>query len=134
MDLTQIKTKSGKTIQDFIIPEELMNLDPQMVQLILESESMDDDERQYWFNLTEVMSTEQLEKLRDILVREKERLAEIEAKYAKKKVDPAEAARIAQEKADQRAREQAEIKKRENQVEAAESKKEEELLSELEEL
>ena len=82
-DLTTVKTKSGKAITDFQVPEDLINNDPELVALVMGSESMDDAERQYWFNLWLVMNAEQVEKLRDILTREKKKLAEIEAKYAK---------------------------------------------------
>ena len=133
MDLTQLKTPSGKTIQDFTIPEKFL-ADTQLVQLVMQSESMNDEERQYWFNLYEVMNTEQIEKLRDILLREKEKLAEIERKYAKKNIDPVEATRIAAEKAAQRAAEQAEIKKRERAQEMKEKAAEEAALAELENL
>ncbi len=134
MDLTTIKTPSGKTIQDFEIPEELLKNDPGLVDLIMLSESMNDDERQYWFNLTKVMNTEQIEKLRDILTRERNKLAEIEAKYAKKNIDPIAAARKAEELAQQRAAEQAQIKAREAAAEAKEKVQEEAVLAELENL
>ena len=133
MDLTQIKTPTGKTIQDFTIPEDFLK-DTQLVQLVLESESMNDEERQYWFNLYEVMNEEQIEKLRDILTREKEKLAEIERKYAKKNMDPAEAARIAQAKATQRAQNQAIIKAKEKEQEQKEKAAEAAALAELENL
>jgi len=81
MDLSQITTKTGKTMEDFSIPESLIENDAPLVELILKSESMDDGERQYWFNLSEVMSAEQTEKLRGILSREQTKLAEIEEKY-----------------------------------------------------
>lgn len=113
INLQTIKTPSGKTIADFRIPQELLEKDPELVDLIIRSESMDDKERQYWFNLTEVMNTEQTEKLRDILVRERKKLAEIDAKYSKKKeVDPVEAAKKAQEMAQKRAAQQELIRKK----------------------
>ncbi len=67
MDLKNIKTKTGKTIADFKIPEKFL-ADVELTTLVMKSESMDDGERQYWFNLYDVMSVEQIDKLRDILV------------------------------------------------------------------
>ena len=133
MNLPQLKTPSGKTIQDFTIPEEFLK-DTQLVQLIMESESMNDDERQYWFNLFDVMSPEQVQKLRDILTRERDKLAEIENKYAKKNIDLAQAQRIANEKAAQRTREQDAIEAREKAYEAKEKEAEAAALAELENL
>ena len=83
--MTTPKTKSGKTANDFHIPPKLLQQDRDLVNLILGSESMDDDERQYWFNLYSMMNAEQVGKLRDILTREREKLAEIDARYGKKR-------------------------------------------------
>ena len=83
-----IKTKSGKTLEDFHVPENLRQNDHQLINLVLRSESMNDDERQYWFNLTNIMSQEQIEKLRGILVRERKRLDEINSNYGRNKEDP----------------------------------------------
>lgn len=133
MDLTQIKTPTGKSITDFRVPEKLKQNDPDLVDLIMKSESMKDEERQYWFNLYEVMNAQQITKLRDILTRERQKLAEIDAKYGKKpKIDPVEAAKKAEEMAQKRAAEQAAIKQREAEAQAKEAQAEDLLMSELE--
>jgi len=134
MDLTTLKTPSGKTIQDFKIPEKLLQNDPALVDLIMRSESMNDSERQYWFNLTEVMNEQQVEKLRDILTRERQKLAEIDAKYNKKPVDPVEAAAKARAMAEQRATQQQNLAQREQAHETAEAAEEAAALAELEAL
>lgn len=70
----------------FTIPEDFLAKMPDLVQLVLESKSLDkSDEKQSWFNLLPLMNEEQIAKLRDILSREKQKLAEIEQKYAQKK-------------------------------------------------
>lgn len=66
-----------------IIPDEWKNKDPELVDLIAHSESMNDEERQYWINTLTVMTPAQVENLRQILKREREQLAAIDAKYAK---------------------------------------------------
>jgi hypothetical protein len=114
------QTKKG--IEGFTIPEPMINKDPQLIELVIRSESMKDDERQYWFNLSEVMNTEQVEKLRDILVRERIRLTEIDHKYGKTKIDPVEAARKAKEMATKRARDKKIIAEREQKSRAQEQK------------
>lgn len=52
------------------------------VDLIKGSESMNDEERQYWINILPIMTPEQLKNLEEILVTEKEQLAAIDQKYA----------------------------------------------------
>lgn len=64
-----------------IIPTELRQTFPDIVDLVMQSESMNNDERQYWFDILPVMSPEQIQQLRDILVNEKNQLAAIDAKY-----------------------------------------------------
>ncbi len=130
MNLQDIKTKTGKTLKDFTVPEKLIKEDAALVELILKSESMDDGERQYWFNLSEVMNSEQTEKLRDILVRERQKLAEIDAKYSQsgKKEDPALAFQRAQEAGARRAEHREELKAKEAAFEAEEEKHQEALL------
>ena len=72
--------------KEFQIPDDLFENDKELVWLIANSESMDDGERQYWFNLWLVMTPSQIEKLRDIFTREREKLGAIEEKYAKEKI------------------------------------------------
>ena len=69
----------------FFIPEEMLKQYSDLIVLILESKSLSDSkEKQSWFNLYPLMNQEQIDKLRDILTREKEKLAEIEQKYQQK--------------------------------------------------
>ena len=72
----------------FIIPDKFLESMPDIITLILNSKSMDtQEEKQSWFNLLPMMNDEQMEKLRDILTREKQKLEEIESKYEQKKDD-----------------------------------------------
>lgn len=69
-----------------MIPEKFLETMPDLMVLILRSKSMDSHEdKQSWFSLLPMMNDEQIEKLRDILTREKQKLEEIEAKYEQKK-------------------------------------------------
>ena len=65
------------------IPDAVRAQFPDLVQLILASESMNDDERRYWLQLLLVMTPEQVGKLREILVSEREQLTAIDAKYGR---------------------------------------------------
>jgi hypothetical protein len=49
--------------------------------MILATESMDDDERQYWFDIMPSMTDSQIDRLFNILDTEKKKLEELEIKY-----------------------------------------------------
>jgi hypothetical protein len=74
-----------KVAFDYNIPDDMMENNSDLVVLVLESKSINESkEKQSWFDLYNLMNLEQIDKLRDILTREKEKLAEIEAKYQAK--------------------------------------------------
>jgi hypothetical protein len=132
--LEELKTKSGKTLDDFQVPDAIKATDKRLIDLVMRSESMNDGERQYWFNLTEIMSSEQVEKLRDILVRERKKLAEIEAKYGKPKVQlsPEEIAKRNADMEKKKSEQQARLEAKEKQYQQEEAEKEAAILAELE--
>ncbi|MDR2189713.1 MAG: hypothetical protein LBP53_00500 [Candidatus Peribacteria bacterium] len=69
----------------FTIPEAFLREHSDLIILILESKSISEEkEKQSWFDLYPLMNKEQIDKLREILTREKEKLAEIEKKYQEK--------------------------------------------------
>jgi hypothetical protein len=71
--------------QDYNIPDAMFRDNADLVVLVLESKSINEQkEKQSWFDLYSLMNQEQIDKLRDILTREKQKLAEIEAKYQAK--------------------------------------------------
>ena len=85
-----IENKLPKELQElaktFSIPDKFLNEKPEVIQMILESKSMDTtEEKQSWFNLLPIMNEEQYNKLIDILTRERQKLLEIEKKYNEKK-------------------------------------------------
>jgi len=53
----------------------------ELVKLILETESMDDDEKQYWFDIMPSMTDDQIDRLFNILDTEKKKLDALEDKY-----------------------------------------------------
>lgn len=70
---------------NYDIPDDMLINNTDLVVLVLESKSISDPkEKQSWFDLYSLMNQEQIDKLRDILTREKQKLAEIEAKYQAK--------------------------------------------------
>lgn len=68
--------------RDFRIPDSVRETFKDLIDLILRSESMNDEERQYWFDILPVMTPDQVENLRSILANERTQLAAIDAKYA----------------------------------------------------
>ena len=70
---------------NYSIPDDMLYTNADLVVLVLESKSISEQkEKQSWFDLYPLMNQEQIDKLRDILTREKEKLAEIEARYQAK--------------------------------------------------
>ena len=70
---------------NYNIPQDMLEDNWDLVVLVLESKSINEPkEKQSWFDLYYLMNQEQIDKLRDILTREKEKLAEIEARYQAK--------------------------------------------------
>ncbi len=63
------------------VSEDIQKKYPDLIVLIKGSESMNDEERQYWMNILPIMTPEQIQNLRDILENEKKQLAAIDAKY-----------------------------------------------------
>ena len=69
--------------KDFQISEEIQAKYPELIELIVKTESMDDDERQYWFDIMPSMTDAQIDRLFDILETERRKLQELEVKYQK---------------------------------------------------
>ena len=63
------------------VPDDIQKKFPDLLKLIKGSESMNDEERQYWINILPIMTPEQIQNLHDILDNEKKQLAAIDAKY-----------------------------------------------------
>ena len=63
------------------IPDDVLKTHGDLIALVRQSESMNDEERQYWINILPIMTPEQVQNLRDILENERKQLAAIDAKY-----------------------------------------------------
>lgn len=73
-----------KVIHDwktFQINEEMQTQYPELLKLVLETESMDNDEKQYWFDILPSMTDDQVDRLFNILDTEKKKLEALEDKY-----------------------------------------------------
>lgn len=115
---------SSTGAQPIIVPADVRAKFAELVELILASESMNDDERRYWIDILPVMSQEQLSKLRDILVRERDQLAAIDAKYSK------DMSTLADAKAVQQIGEERKLRNQERAQNEAQAKQDEEQAAE----
>lgn len=69
------------------IPEDFLESTPDLIEMLLRSRAIDKPEdKQSRFSLLPIMNDEQMAKLRDILNREKAKVAEIENKYEDEKI------------------------------------------------
>lgn len=104
-----------------VIPPDVQEKFGVLIELIKGSESMNNEERQYWINILPIMTPEQIKNLEDILASEKKQLAAIDAKYSKetaKTNDPLAIADI-EKKMKNRKQEREQIEQSDDQAEAA---------------
>lgn len=73
--------KIDAVIAKYSIPENVTKKFSDLIALTLQTESMDDAEREYWYQILTVMTDEQINKLRNILVNEKEQLIRLDEEY-----------------------------------------------------
>lgn len=66
----------------YSVPQTVKEKYPDLVALLLKTESMNVEEREYWFQVMPVMSDEQIVKLHDILTNERSQLKKIDNEYA----------------------------------------------------
>lgn len=69
------------TPEKYSIPKFVKDTYPQLVDLIKSTESMDDQEREYWFQILPIMNKDQVEKLKNILTTEKDQLTALDQEY-----------------------------------------------------
>ncbi len=76
------------TATTLTISDDLRKAFPEIIELIVGSESMNDSERQYWINILPVMTPDQVQSLRDILHNERTQLQAIDQKYSQTAAAP----------------------------------------------
>lgn len=118
---------------DITISDDTKKQFPDLVDLILHSESMNTEERKYWINMLPSMKPSQRDNLREILENERSQLAEIDSKYAKD-IDAMGQEELQKTIDDKRRARRLERTAEESQFETKDSLREEELLHEIEDL
>lgn len=119
--------------QNFDIPDSVYNDYPQLINLILQTESMNDEERQYWFQILPIMTADQIENFKEILVSERKQLQALDAEYEKElnRLNDKHMSEWKEFESQEKKKARIEAEKQE-QVEA--QQKEEDLLKQLEEI
>lgn len=77
----QVSAADQSLFDRFEIPESVRTKYADLIPLVLQTESMNDDERQYWFQILPIMTDEQVSKLREILENEKKQLSQLDHEY-----------------------------------------------------
>jgi hypothetical protein len=126
-------SQGKKNTSQYHIPQLVKQEYPDLIPLILNTESMDDEEREYWFQILPIMTDDQVQKLKNILVNEKKQLAKLDAEYE------AELAKINEKhlsewQAFENRQFREKLEKKEKAHEKKESSLEEDLLNKLSEL
>lgn len=116
----------------YIIPALVREKFPDLVKLIYETESMNQEEREYWLQILPIMSEEQIVKFRDILVNEKNQLQKLDQDYENEMTKIANSKKEINEEEIKQKMQQ--IKASETASESQEKGKEEELLKNLDNL
>ncbi len=118
-DQSQPQT-SGAQSATLVISPEIQEKFSALLELIKASESMNNEERQYWINILPVMTPEQIKNLEDILLNEKKQLAAIDEKYSNQAEESkkVENTKVLEEKIKTQ-------KKKREEIEQEEAKKEE---------
>jgi len=118
--------------QSYIIPQLVREKFPDLVKLIHETESMNEEEREYWLKIMPIMTEEQIVKFRNILVNEKEQLSKLDKEYEGQmnKMNQ-KAPEFDEEKMKEKLKN---LKYEENKSNADETAKEEEVLNKLQNL
>ena len=124
---------SKEDIKKYGITASSIRAHPKLVVLIIGAKSMDDEEKKYWFHLLPDMTAEQIDRLKNILETEKNKLAAIDEKYQKRMAELKEQENIRREEEAERARARTQREEAERQAEAEEKKREEEILRRIEE-
>lgn len=128
------RTPADQSLFDkFDIPEAVRQQYSELIPMILQTESMNDDERQYWFQILPIMTEEQVGKLREILDNEKQQLTKLDNEYENelKKINDKHVSEWKEFEAKEKRKK---IQAAESQAKKTESATEEDLLNKLQNL
>lgn len=67
--------------EKYIVPQLVKDKFPDLIDLVKKTESMNDEEREYWFQILPIMTEDQIRKFYDILLNEKKQLSHLDTQY-----------------------------------------------------
>ncbi|MFA6023674.1 MAG: hypothetical protein WC777_00435 [Candidatus Gracilibacteria bacterium] len=116
----------------FTIPQVVQDKYPELIELIKKTESMSNEERDYWFQILPIMTPDQINRLKNILSEEVTQLSKLDDQYQE------ELAKLNKKHVEewdvfQKKQERETLKAEEASHEAAEAEAEEDILKKLEE-
>jgi hypothetical protein len=117
----------------YIIPKLVRDVFPDLIKLIFETESMDEDEREYWLQILPIMTEDQIKKFKEILVNEKDQLTKLDNEYSSEmsKLNAKQKTAFNEEEIKKR---REELRSKESAAENEDAQKEQELLNQLKNL
>ena len=80
-EAAMMETTTMAPPEKYSVPTLVKEKFPDLIQLIKETESMNDEERDYWFQILPIMTEDQIKKFRDILLNEKQQLQRLDKEY-----------------------------------------------------
>lgn len=119
--------------QSYIVPQLVRDKFSDLIKLIYETESMNEEEREYWLKIMPIMTEEQIVKFRNILVNEKEQLSKLDKEYENEVNRMDNKHKVEFDEAKMKEKLQT-IKEQESKDDAQEAHKEEEVLNKLQNL
>ncbi len=78
---TQQSSGTSTPVEEYNIPQIVLDKYPELVEKIKKTESMSKDEREYWFQILPIMTAEQIDRLNNILEEEAQQLAALDKEY-----------------------------------------------------
>lgn len=117
----------------FEIPADMQQKYPELIDLVVMTESMTDDERQYWFQIMPVMTEQQLLKFQGILETEKKQLQKLDQEYDDQ-LKKLNSRHLIEWQEFETREKRKELETAEKQAEVQEKKAEEDLLQQLDEV
>lgn len=118
--------------QGFNIPAVVLEKYGDLVELIKKTESMSDEEREYWFQILPIMTADQVNRLKTILQEEANQLSKLDTQY-QDELTKLNKKHLEEWNVFQKKQEREALQAEEASHEAAEAKAEEDVLKKLEE-
>jgi len=116
--------------QKYPVPLLVKQKYPELPTLIMQTESMSEEEREYWFQIMPIMAEDQLDKLKTILISEKDQLAQLDKEYEEELNRLNEKHMLEWKEFESKEKRQA-LKAKESEAEKTEKQLEEDLLAKL---